>query len=525
MNDGKICVSVCGETAEEMLDKITSANEFADIVEVRFDCLDREQLNIFISKISDLKFEKPILATFRPSEQGGKQDLSLTERLKFWARLLHSSRPELLIDIEAEPAIATAVTTRNLPRIVSHHDFRGVPDNIASIFDGVASAFTPDIVKIAVSAYDITDTISVWNLIENARETETRIIPIAMGDAGKWTRILGLAHGAFLTYASLDSGDETAPGQVTAGDLANLYRVKRLDRETKVFGILGDPVSQSLSTYMHNPAFVSEGFNGVFIPFLVKDIDEFMRRMVRPETREVELNFGGFSVTMPHKQSIMKHLDTIDPTAKRIGAVNTVKVDADGKLFGYNTDAHGFITPLKAKYGDLKGAKVAVFGAGGAARACVYSLKQEGAIVEVFVRDIAKSRGFGEEFDVRIFQISDFRFRHSNSDPLNRRSEDENPQVDIIVDTTPLGMSGQFENDSLFSADELKGVKFVYDLVTKPNDTPIIREAKKAGIPAIGGLEMLVAQGAKQFEIWTGKVAPVEDMKTAVLARFAELNK
>ena len=503
MSEGKVCVSVCAKTAVEMIAKIRSAEKHADVVEVRFDCLDSDELCIFRSQISTLSLEKPILATFRSPEQGGNGAVTRDERTAFW-----NAEAGKFWAVDLEEDILNEICS-HATRIASHHDFAGVPTDLNAIFERLASSDC-DVIKIAVTANDITDAIGMWKLIERARATNKRMIPIAMGDAGKWTRILGLEHGAFLTYASLDASGETAPGQVNARELRDLYRVDQLDRETKVHGILGDPVSQSLSTFMHNPAFASVGFNGVFIPFLVKNIHEFMRRMVRPETREVELNFGGFSVTMPHKQTIMQHLDIIDPTAAKIGAVNTVKVGDDGKLIGYNTDAHGFITPLKAKYGDLRGARAAVVGAGGAARACVYALKEEGAEVELFVRDVAKAWAFADESEIPLDLISNF---------------DPSANTDILVDTTPLGMSGSFEQETLFTADQLKGVKFVYDLVTKPYDTPIIREAKEAGIPAIGGLEMLVAQGAKQFEIWTGKMAPIEKMKELVLARFGELNK
>ena len=197
-----------------------------------------------------------------------------------------------------------------------------------------------------------------------------------MGEAGQWTRILGLGHGAFLTYASVDADRETADGQITADELVNVYRAKQLDRDTRVYGVLGDPVSSSLSPYMHNAAFKDAGLNAVFLPLQVKDLDAFMRRMVLPAIREVELNFAGFAVTMPHKQTIMKYLDDIDPVAKKIGAVNTVKIDGD-KLIGYNTDAHGFITSLKQRIPDLKGVRHAVLGAGGAARAVIHALKEE----------------------------------------------------------------------------------------------------------------------------------------------------
>jgi len=279
-----------------------------------------------------------------------------------------------------------------------------------------------------------------------------------------------------------------------------------------------------MSPVMQNPAFVAAGIDAVFIPLLVKDLDAFMRRMVKRESREAELNFGGFSVTMPHKQTVMKYLDAIDQTAKMIGAVNTVKIEGD-KLTGYNTDSHGFITPLKHHFGELKDAKVAVAGAGGAARACVYALIAEGAEVEILVRDIKRAQHISEEFGISARLISDFKSGISRSNPKSQKPRPNLSNVDIVVNATPMGMAGPFENESLFTADELEGVRFVYDLVTKPYDTPIISEAKKAGIPAIGGLEMLVSQGAKQFEIWTGLVPSVEMMRQCVLRRMREVRK
>jgi 3-dehydroquinate dehydratase/shikimate dehydrogenase len=230
---------------------------------------------------------------------------------------------------------------------------------------------------------------------------------------------------------------------------------------------------------------------------MVNDLNAFMRRMVLVETREIDLNFRGFAVTMPHKQAIIKYLDAIDPTAASIGAVNTIKIDQGGKLIGYNTDAHGFIEPLKQRFGDLKNARVAVLGSGGAARACVFALKNEGCDVTALARDGEKAKGLAMEFDVRSSALTEL----TSSD------------FDIVVNATPVGMTGASENVSLLNAAQLKGVKFVYDLVTAPTDTPLVREANIAGVPAIGGLEMLIAQAAKQFEIWTGQTADVELMR------------
>jgi 3-dehydroquinate dehydratase/shikimate dehydrogenase len=497
VNNGKICVSVCAETAEEMIANIKRAEQFADVTEVRFDCVRDDQIDNLRSQISNFKYEKPLLATFRAHEQGGHREVSRDERRFFWQERQDSF---WAADLE-EDVIADGGNYSE--KIVSFHDFDGVPGDLNQIYERLA-ATDANIIKLAVTADDITDAISVWRLLKLATADSKQIIPIAMGEAGKWTRILGLAHGAYLTYASLDGGKETANGQLTAKDLIETYRVKELDKNSEVFGVIGDPVSQSLSPYMHNAEFAAVGVNAVFMHLLVKDLDAFIRRMVKAETREVELNFGGFSVTMPHKQAIIPHLDSNDPTAAKIGAVNTIKID-DGKLTGYNTDAHGFITPLLARFGDVRDARVAVFGAGGASRACVYALQQQGADVTVFARDLNKAKAFADEFGIKHKQLT---------------TDNRQLTTDIIVDATPLGMKGALEHGSLFTADELSGVKFVYDLVTSAADTPIVREAKAAGVPVIGGLEMLIAQGVKQFEIWTGQAARPDKMRETLLTKM-----
>lgn len=494
MNSGKVCVSVCAETADALIAKIKRAEEFADVIEVRFDCLPPVEIDASIAAISSTR---PLIATFRSPDHGGVREIVADERLSFWQKDLSKF---WAVDLE-EDIVSTTQTSAK--RIASFHKFGKVVVDIEKIYSRLA-ATDAEIIKIAVATNDVVDAIQVWKLL-TAASTGKDIIPIAMGEAGKWTRILGLAHGAFLTYASLDTGSETADGQITAKDLVELYRVKELTKDTRVFGVIGDPLTNSMSPYMHNPAFAEKNIDAVFIPLQVKNLDAFITRMVKSETREVELNFAGFSVTMPHKQAIIKHLDAIDPTAEKIRAVNTVKID-DGKLTGYNTDAHGFITPLKKQFGDLRNARVGVFGAGGAARACVFALKEAGAEVTIFARDRGKAELLANELTTGLAGINEV--------------ANELFQLDIIVDATPLGMKGPLANESLFSADQLSGVKFVYDLVTSAADTPIVAEAKKAGVPAIGGIEMLIEQGLRQFEIWTGQSAPADVVRNSLLARL-----
>ncbi|MEP7037717.1 MAG: shikimate dehydrogenase [Acidobacteriota bacterium] len=498
MNNGKICVSVCAETANEMTEQIKRAEKLADLVELRFDCLKKEEFD----KLNyNFPCNRKWIFTFRPKEQGGKKTLSLEEREEFW----NSGNDFCGGDFE-EDVVENHLYWLYDPIICSYHNFNEVPDNLVQIYERIKDAnANVDVIKIAVQADDITDTISIWKLLEKAKAENKQIIPIAMGEAGKWTRILGLAHGAFMTYASLESGSETAPGQVSVTDLIEVYRAKELDEQTDIYGIIGGNTSYSMSPYMHNAAFKSANLNSVFVPLQVSDLDEFIKRIVKPETREIELNFKGFSVTNPHKQNIIKHLDDIDETAQKIGAVNTVKI-IDGKLYGYNTDAGGFIEPLKNAYGDLNGAKVAVFGAGGAARACVYALTQANADVTVFARHVERAKALADEFKV-------------NSSKF--KVQDENyGEFDVLVNAMPLGTKGKLENLSIAKAEQIKGVNLIYDLVYNPFQTRLMSEADSVHVPKIGGMAMLVAQGAEQFRIWTGKSAPIREMSAAALRKL-----
>ena len=431
-------------------------------------------------------------------------NLSAPERMDFWRDFPGCALNDF-IDLEFDLKIEREdLMARQAQIINSFHDFKGVPENLEEIYDKLSKK--TGIIKIAVQADDITDAIPVWKLLAKAETDDKKIIPIAMGEAGKWTRVLGLAHGAPMTYAALETGGETAPGQISARDFIEIYRVQELDERTEIYGVLGADTSYSLSPLMHNAAFKENNLNCVFIPFQVKNLDEFIRRMAREKTREIDLNFRGFSVTIPHKQAIIKHLDFLDEAAREIGAVNTIKI-IGGKLYGYNTDALGFIEPLRNFYGDLRGAKVAVLGAGGAARACVYALKKERAEVTIFARDEKKSFNLADEFKIQSSKFKAQSAKYNN--------------FDIVVNTTPLGTKGELQNESIVAAEQIKFVKLVYDLVYNPSQTRLMAEADKAGAAKIGGLAMLVAQGAEQFKIWTKKAAPVKEMSAAVLKRLS----
>jgi 3-dehydroquinate dehydratase/shikimate dehydrogenase len=472
MSASKICVPVCEQELDALRDACERAVESANLIELRLDCLERipENLTELLQNVS-----VPVILTFRPSEQGGHRLLTRADRIEFWKTAPRGEK--IWWDVEGD--LANEISPDWSRVIVSHHDFNGVPDDLNDLYKRLAA--TPaQVIKIAVQAQDIVDCIAVLKLLDRA---DREIIPIAMGNAGIATRVLGPSRGAFLTYGSLGDESATAPGQVTARNLRSLYHIDKIDHDTMVCGLIGLPVMHSVSPQIHNGWFAAERLNGVYLPFEVKDLGGFLKRMVHPRTRELNWNLCGLSVTAPHKQTVMDHLDWIEPDAREIGAVNTIVIEAD-RLLGYNTDAPGFIDPLLRKFESLAARRAAIIGAGGAARAAIWALIKQNANVTIFARNISKAESLG----VSCQPLASATFK----------------DYDLVVNTTPLG-SGAYIDQSPVTAEQLNGVHCAYDLIYNPADTRFLREARQVGCDTIGGLEMLVAQAKLQFELWTGK--------------------
>ncbi|HEY6231701.1 MAG TPA: type I 3-dehydroquinate dehydratase, partial [Pyrinomonadaceae bacterium] len=377
----RICISVCESTIAALEGALTAAAAQGDLIEVRLDCLDSLQLKTGRNAIQELlkQLNCESIVTFRPAEQGGRRALDLAARSKFWASPNHpSSNSWHDIELDLAEALNSSPSFRlDWRRIIcSHHDFVRMPADLSDIYRRLAA--TPAaVLKIGVQADDALECLPLFQLLERARQDGREMIALAMGTAGLATRILGPSRGSFLTYAALDHESATAPGQISARELRQVYRLANIDQQTAIFGLLGQPVSHSFSPYMHNAAFAAAGTNAVYIPFEVNNVDAFLKRMVHPRTRELVWNLHGLSVTAPHKFAVMDRLDWIEPRALAIGAVNTIVV-RDDALLGYNTDAAGFIKPLEAMCGDLRRARCAVIGAGGSACAALFSLKSAG---------------------------------------------------------------------------------------------------------------------------------------------------
>jgi len=492
----RVCISLCEPTVAALERAIVTAAEACDLIEARLDCLDPLELETGAASITRLLQQTPCesILTFRPLQEGGRRALDDATRQSFWTDAIFAAS---FSDVELDLAekFNNSETPGSLPidwsrTICSHHDFVGVPAKLDHIYDRMGR--TPArVLKIAVQANDAIDCLPIFQLLERARADGREMIAIAMGAAGVATRILGPSRGAFLTYASLDIGTTTAPGQISVRELMEVYRLEKLDRHTQIFGLIGLPVSHSVSPLMHNAAFAATRRNAVYVPFETREIKTFIKRMIHPMTRELEWNVRGLSVTAPHKFAVMEQLDWIEPAAREIGAVNTIVIEGDA-LQGYNTDAPGFIKPLEREFGNLRDARCAVIGAGGAASAALWSFRQVGAKATVFARDVAKVSALAERFGAEWLPLEEARFKG----------------FDVVVNATPLGTVGHFESETPATASQLRGARLVYDLVYNPTETRFLGEAREAGCQTLGGLAMLVAQAAEQFKLWTGAPPP-----------------
>ena len=491
----RVCISLCEPTVPAIERAIAAAAKVCDFVEVRLDCLNPDELESGAGAITRLLQQAACesILTFRPSQEGGQRALSDEARQAFWSDAIFSSS---FFDVELDLAEKfhgneTPAMPLDWSRtICSHHDFVGVPTKLDQIYDRMGH--TPArVLKIAVQADDAVDCLPIFQLLERARNDGREMIAIAMGTPGVATRILGPSRGGFLTYASLDNETATAPGQLSVSELKEVYRLEKIDRHTQIFGLIGQPVSHSLSPRIHNAAFAATETNAVYIPFETHNTKPFIKRMVHPRTRELDWHLRGLSVTAPYKFAVMEQLDWIERAAQEIGAVNTLLVEGE-ELHGFNTDAPGFIKPLVRMFGDLRDARCAVIGAGGAASAALWSLNEAGAKAKLVARDAAKANAIAERFGAECMPLEAARFEG----------------FDVVVNATPLGTVGQFENETPATGLQLRGARLVYDLVYNPTETKFLREAREVGCQTLDGLAMLVAQAAEQFRLWTGTLPP-----------------
>lgn len=489
---GKMCVAIQGGSPAELLDRAEEVVKHFKFIELRLDSLAKPaNAPAYVKQFLAEHRDVTAIATCRRKAHGGEFDGPLAAELEILTRAAQAGCQIIDLEVESAEEAKSAQLSKlracGAALLVSFHDFSRTK-GLEQVADRIET-FKPDYVKVVSTARSLTDNLAVLRLIED-RSLASNVVGIAMGEEGLVSRVLGPRAGAAFTFASCSEGSETAPGQVSAAALRDLYRLEHLDQATRVFGVAGNPISHSLSPLLHNTAFRREIVNAILLPLKTRTVQDLL-------TLALELPLAGCAVTMPLKTEVLPHLANMDPLTARIGACNTLRMGADGKLYGFNTDVAGVVRPLERRL-RLKGARVVVLGAGGAARAAVFGLVDQGAEVLVVNRT------------------------HEHAVSLARQAKAKSlkhellakQKFDVIINATPCGMAGTKQAMPI-SENELNA-SVVFDMVYSPVETPLLKLAKSRGIPAISGIEMFVQQGARQFEIWTGKPAPESEMMRVV---------
>jgi 3-dehydroquinate dehydratase/shikimate dehydrogenase len=488
-----VCVAIAGTTSAEMIEKATVAVKETPFLEFRLDYLEKPLLALprFKQFFAD-NTAATAIATCRRTANGGKFSGSLAAELEVLTKCAAVGFHMVDLELESAEALKKAdlqkLRDTGIGLLISHHDFTGTHD-----LDGIFSrieAFHPDFIKVVPTAKSLIDNHTLIQFLERMNDN-SNLIGICMGDAGIISRVLGVRAGSAFTFAAATVGEETGPGQIAARTLLETYRIDQVDAATKVYGVAGNPIRSSLSPIMMNTAFRRETVNAVYLALQTTKLSDLLKLVH-------DIPIQGISVTMPLKQEIMAHLERTDPLSARIGACNTVLRAQDGKLYGFNTDVAGITGPLEKRM-PLAGARVLVLGAGGAARAAVFGLREKDAAVFILNRTAETAQKLA---------------RQSGSKTI-RHEALAKTSFDAIINATPVGMAGN-KAAPLLEARDLN-TKLVFDLVYNPLETPLIHLARQLSIPFITGEEMFVHQGARQFEIWTGKPAPEEEMFRVVL--------
>jgi len=493
----------------------------AELLELRTDYL-KELETESVKKL--LEYAKstglPIIVTCRDKAQGGAGDRPLELRTGILLEAIKAGAD--FVDCEYENFLA-GDTQRKLTKaiaenkktrlILSAHDFTGPFDDLSGLYDDIKAASGQAIPKLVYTPGHINDCFEAFDLLHN---TTGDVIVLCMGRAGLISRILAKKLGGFLTFASLDEGSSTAPGQITAEQMKKLYRWDYIDTETELFGVIGNPVAHSLSPAIFNACFGERDINGLYLPLLVEGqksrFNQFMDNIIARSW----LGFGGFSVTIPHKAHALDYANAagefVEPLAVDIGVVNTLKVGIGPRISGYNTDYAGardaLCAALKIDKHGLHSKTCAVVGAGGAARAVVAGLVDVGAKVTVYNRTVAKAQALSEEFKCRYA-------------PLEALTQMD---AQVVINCTSIGMHPDVDKTPV-PAEYIKSNMTVFDTVYNPAETLLLKQAAKAGAKTISGIEMFVRQAMAQYKLFIGTAEPPEKtMRETILSCLSQEN-
>ncbi len=501
-----ICVPIARSSPDALLAQSAALLPEFPFQELRLDALPDPPAALEALRVHTQSHpEAMLLATCRRTASGGHFAGSVWAERQILIAAAHAGCQLVDFALESAETLGSASalgSTALVPLqeagaavILSWHDFAHTGD-LYAVLERMRP-FAPDLVKLVPTAETLADNLPLLRMLESARESALPVVGIAMGEAGAASRILGLRAGGAFTFAPATLAEATAPGQIAALPLRDLYRIRSLRPATSVYGVAGNPVHSSLSPLMLNTAFRKADVDATYLPLLAKDAGDAVRFANG-------LPMAGFSVTMPLKQSILPLLDRVDPLAARIGAVNTVRRDADGTLWGFNTDAAGITVPLESRL-SLQGARVVVLGAGGAARAAVFACVEAGAHVTVVNRTHASAVALADEAGARALRLEEL---------------ETQPEFDVLIQATPTGM--RHNTGTQPPLEMLLCAALIFDLVYNPLETPLLQAARRQGREILHGAEMFVCQGARQFELWTGRPAPVQSMREVVSDALAQ---
>jgi 3-dehydroquinate dehydratase / shikimate dehydrogenase len=492
----KVCLALSGDTVEDMLASAESMARDNPLLEFRLDYVKQPLAALpKIHRFLETHQYVTAIGTCRRAENGGKFKGSLASQWEVLTKA-HAAGCQI-VDLEIQSALkskreAIARLRSRAGLIVSFHDFRATR-NLDETLEKMLKV-PADFYKVVSTATTLFDNVTMMKFLQTQSDQHA-LIGLCMGEQGIISRVLSVRAGSVFTFGAVSADLKTAPGQISAGDLRSIYRIDQVDAATRVYGVAGDPIEHSLSPVIMNTALRRENVNGVYLPLHAKTLKDLIYCV-----REIPLH--GLSITMPYKQSILAHLDNTDAHTTKIGACNTVVRGQDGKLYGFNTDVAGVVRPLEQRI-SIDKAKVLVIGAGGAARAAVFGLKERGAEVWILNRTSVKAQKLARQAKARTIKRADLR----------------KIAFDVIINATPVGMGNT--RDCPLKDDEIQA-RVVFDMVYDPVETHLLQVARAKGIAVIPGVEMFVQQAARQFEIWTGKPAPAGDMLRAVTIALQE---
>jgi 3-dehydroquinate dehydratase/shikimate dehydrogenase len=492
----KICIALGFSEVKKLLEHARQEVEAGErFFEFRLDYLPDPLKGVDAIKTFLAEFpETSILATCRRHQNRGRFNGSIDEQVHVLEAAIDAGARA--VDLEVESADSVGARLENLRGrasfILSYHNYDSTPA-LEPVLRRMMK-IPADAYKLVATARKPSDIYRVLSLIKS--HPRSPMVLLSMGEIGTPTRVLSPAFGGLYTYATPNMAEGTAAGQMSAKVLRNLYRFEKFTKAAKIYGVIADPVRHSISPAVHNRAFQAKRMDAVYLPFLVhpQHLKDFLGMAEK-------LGVCGFSVTIPHKQKILRYLDIVDPLARRIGAVNTVWRKA-GKWRGTNTDAEAVTGPLSKRM-RLPKSSVLLVGNGGAARGAAFALIDSGAKVSIVGRNPDRVRALA---------------KMCGAEPLLKEQLDSR-HFDAVVHATPIGMYPNV-NDCFFK-DEIPA-DTVFDMVYNPVETTLIKRARELNKEVVPGLQMFIEQAVQQFEIWTGDSAPRAMMERAAIEALTQ---